>query len=67
MQYLEQPYFKKEGNMFILYKLNFSTNEPGFSEHTFVAGGNSIEVGRFSTEEELQKKSLELFKEKARG
>jgi len=67
MQYLEQPYFKKEGNVFVLYKLNFSTSEPGFSEHTSVASGNGIEVGRFSTEEELQRKSLELFKEKARG
>jgi hypothetical protein len=66
MQYLNQPYFKREGNIWILYKLNFSTGDSNFSEHTSVADGNSIEVERFSSEEELQQKSLELFKQKAR-
>jgi hypothetical protein len=65
MQYLDQPIYKKEGSTFILYKANFSTGEPGFSEHTFVAGGNSLEVGRFNTLEELQAKSTALFGQRA--
>lgn len=61
MQYLDQPYYKKEGNIFILYRANFTTNKDGFSENTYVAGGNSIEARRFSTLNELQQKSNELF------
>jgi|GEM_PF-3504576 hypothetical protein len=65
MNYLDVPCYRKEENVFILYKANFTTNEPGFSEYTSVAGGNTLEVGRFDTLEELQKKSLELFRQNA--
>jgi hypothetical protein len=66
MDYLNEPCYRKEGNVFVLYKANFTTNEPGFSEHTSVAGGNALEVGRFSTVEELQRKSMELFQREAK-
>jgi hypothetical protein len=65
MNYLEQPYFRKEENVYVLYKLNFSTDS-NYSPHTSVASGNGIEVGRFSSEEEMQKKSIELFKQRAK-
>ncbi len=67
MQYLNQPWFRQEENIFILCKVDFSTGEPGFSEHTSVAGGAGMEIGRFSNEEDLQRKSLEFFGQKARG
>jgi hypothetical protein len=66
MDYLNQPCYRKEGNIFILYRANFTTNEPGFSEHTSVAGGNALEAGRFSTLEELQRRSIKLFEQRAR-
>jgi hypothetical protein len=66
MDYLNEPCYRKEGNTFVLYRANFTTNEPGFSEHTSVAGGNALEVGRFNTLEELQEKSMKLFNQSAR-
>ncbi|MCL5006923.1 MAG: hypothetical protein M1153_02160 [Patescibacteria group bacterium] len=67
MEYLNQPVWRKEGNFFVLYKADFTTDEkPGFSEHTSVSSGNALEVGRFATLEELQQKSIELFEQKTR-
>lgn len=67
MEYLNQPVWRKEGNFFVLYKANFTTDEKsGFSEHTSVSGGNGLEVGRFATLEELQQKSIELFGQEAK-
>lgn len=66
MNYLDQPRYHKEGNIFILYKANFITDESGFSESTSVTGGNTLEVGRFSSIEDLQRRSNELFGEDAK-
>ena len=63
MQNLNEPIYIRDGNVFVLYKANFEMDPNSTS---MVAGGNSLEVGRYSTEEELQRESIRLFKKKAR-
>jgi hypothetical protein len=66
MQYLNEPVYRKEGNVFVLYKGNFTTDEEHASPHTSVAGGNGLEMRRFSTLAELQQYSRESFGKEAR-
>lgn len=55
MDILNQPCYRKEGNIFVLYSANITS-----------AGNNAVEVGRFSTLEELQRKSNEQFGQDAK-
>lgn len=65
MNYIDEPIYRQEGNTYVLYKGNFTTDDQaGVSPNTYV--GNGLEVGRFDSLSELQQRSRELFEREAR-
>jgi hypothetical protein len=62
---INNPFYKKEGSQFVLYKPNFTPRDSSeFSENTFVSGAPNI-IERFESVEALQLESLKLFQMRA--